>query len=179
MATLNETLTSLADAIRDKSGTTDPMTLAGMITAVQGIETGGGLPTGIRKLDYGSFNVASDQRVYGYNVSHSLGEIPDFAILYSDTLTNPTGESYPIVLMQGITGGSVNSSGTRYSNAFSYGRYKSKDAFFRGLIKANDYLFDSTLCFYGKLYYVDDTESFKDGYYFRNFKYSWIAGCYV
>lgn len=40
MATINEKMTALADAVRDKSGRTDTLTIDEMTTAVQGIETG-------------------------------------------------------------------------------------------------------------------------------------------
>ena len=42
MATVNEKMTQLANAIRSKSGASGKLTLDGMITAVNGITTGGG-----------------------------------------------------------------------------------------------------------------------------------------
>lgn len=39
---LTDKLTAIADAIRAKAGTTDGLTLDGMVTAIEGIETGGG-----------------------------------------------------------------------------------------------------------------------------------------
>lgn len=42
MATVNEKMTALADSIRAKSGATGKLSLDGMKTAVDGIETGGG-----------------------------------------------------------------------------------------------------------------------------------------
>ena len=38
---LTEKLTSIADAIRTKTGSADKLTLDGMATAIAGIETGG------------------------------------------------------------------------------------------------------------------------------------------
>lgn len=42
MATVNEKLTTIADAIRAKTGGTDALSLDGMATAIVSIETGGG-----------------------------------------------------------------------------------------------------------------------------------------
>ena len=42
MSLLNEKMTALADAIREKSGATGPLSIDGMIEQVQNIETGGG-----------------------------------------------------------------------------------------------------------------------------------------
>ena len=39
---LTDKLTAVADAIRSKTGTTDPMTLDAMAAAVEGLEVGGG-----------------------------------------------------------------------------------------------------------------------------------------
>ena len=39
---LTDTLTAIADAIRSKGGTTDQLTLAGMVDAINAIQTGGG-----------------------------------------------------------------------------------------------------------------------------------------
>lgn len=45
MATVNEKMTALANAIRTKSGATGKLSLDGMISAVNGISTGGGTTT--------------------------------------------------------------------------------------------------------------------------------------
>lgn len=39
---LTDKLTAIADAIRSKGGTTDQLTLAGMVDAINAIQTGGG-----------------------------------------------------------------------------------------------------------------------------------------
>ena len=39
---LTNKLTAIADAIREKTGTTEPLTLDAMATAISGITTGGG-----------------------------------------------------------------------------------------------------------------------------------------
>ena len=45
---LTDKLTAIADAIRSKTGSTDPLTLDGMVTAVEGIQAGGsGFPNGM------------------------------------------------------------------------------------------------------------------------------------
>ena len=47
----NESLTSIADSIRKKAKTTEKMTFpAGFVSAIEGIETGGGSAPGHRKL---------------------------------------------------------------------------------------------------------------------------------
>ena len=39
---LTDKLTAIADAIRSKGGTTDQLTLTGMVDAINAIQTGGG-----------------------------------------------------------------------------------------------------------------------------------------
>ena len=48
---VNEKMTAIADAIREKTGGTDPLTLDAMAEAIAGIETGGGGASGIVLVD--------------------------------------------------------------------------------------------------------------------------------
>lgn len=50
---LTDKLTAIADAIRSKGGTTDQLTLAGMVDAINAIQTGGGSGGG-QAFQYGS-----------------------------------------------------------------------------------------------------------------------------
>jgi hypothetical protein len=59
MATVNEKMTALANAIRSKSGATGKLSLDGMISAVNGISTGGGTTYQL----WGSYSLFSDGEV--------------------------------------------------------------------------------------------------------------------
>jgi hypothetical protein len=52
---LTNKLTAIADAIRDKTGDTELLTLDQMPVAIQGIETGGGLPDDLRNFEEEEF----------------------------------------------------------------------------------------------------------------------------
>ena len=76
-----ETLSSIADAIRGKTGGTDPISPEQMAAEIGNIQAGGGgLPDGISALASGiiapTSNVTTD-----FTVEHNLGKIPEFAIL--------------------------------------------------------------------------------------------------
>lgn len=74
------TLTAIADAIREKAGGTAALTPAAMVTAIEGIETGGGLPDGISAIASGTFTPTSNI-TSRYSVAHGLGVIPNFFIV--------------------------------------------------------------------------------------------------
>lgn len=59
MATVNEKMTAIADAIRAKTGGTEPLGLDAMAEAIAALETGGGLPDDIEEITYGTYEVAS------------------------------------------------------------------------------------------------------------------------
>lgn len=175
---LQQTLTGLADAIRSKTGTTDPMTLAGMITAVQGIETGGGLPSGIRKLDYGTF-IPATSTVYAYThkIYHGLGEVPDFAVIFrSDKNSNHVGNplvnviamihlhtyastGVPLIQTYCQSGVIIDKYAGLYSNKYNVQK-----------------LTDEYICSRENTTYYGDTEV-SDIVYGINSEYKWIAGC--
>lgn len=78
-ATLDAQLTSIADAIRSKGGTTDQLTLAGMVDAINAIQTGGG---GIQSAS-GEYSIAED--VVSFNIDISdIGFVPDLVVVYLD-----------------------------------------------------------------------------------------------
>ena len=65
-------LTAIADAIREKTGSQDPLAFPDeFIEAIEGIEG--------MKIAYGSFTPAST--VSSYTLTHGLGKIPDFIML--------------------------------------------------------------------------------------------------
>ena len=98
MATVNEKMTAIADAIRAKTGGTDPLTLDGMATAIAGIETGGGgmsdeeyikliertateitLPEGLTVIGDGAFFGMTKARSNVIQFPSTLRQIKDYA----------------------------------------------------------------------------------------------------
>ncbi len=82
-------LTSVADAIRAKSGTTETLEFpGGFVSAVEGITAGGGgngLP-----YDMGEFVPTSDTTEATF--SHNLGVIPDFVFVWTEEFAGTTNE---------------------------------------------------------------------------------------
>lgn len=80
-----------ANAIRYKTGKTGKLTLDQMESDIYSISGGGGgLPSGISKIDYGTHVLASDissnsatTSQYMFNVKHSLGVTPDLILFYA------------------------------------------------------------------------------------------------
>lgn len=88
---LTDKLTAIADAIRSKGGTTDQLTLTGMVDAINAIQTGSG-GTGL-DYDMGEFVLEADTTGW-MNISHNLGEKPGFILVWTDDyvgVTNPDG----------------------------------------------------------------------------------------
>lgn len=90
---LTDKLTAIADAIRSKGGTTDQLTLTGMVDAINAIQTGSG-GTGLA-YDMGEFVFDADFSSTSVNsaarpVPHNLGEIPDCIIVWSDNWAGNT-----------------------------------------------------------------------------------------
>lgn len=84
---LTDKLIAIADAIRSKGGTTDQLTLAGMVDAINAIQTGGG-GAGLA-YDMGEFvfdaDIASSSLWITENpIPHNLGETPDFILVWTD-----------------------------------------------------------------------------------------------
>lgn len=88
-AALDAQLTSIADAIRSKGGTTGQLTLTGMVNAINAIQTGSG-GTGLA-YDMGEFVLDADSTGLG-KIYHNLGELPGFVLVWTDDyvgVTNP------------------------------------------------------------------------------------------
>ena len=80
-AALDAEMTSVANAIRAKTGNTDTLAWPdGFATAIAGI-TGGG--DGL-KYDIGEFVLDADVKVHGPFLPHNLGEIPEFILVWTD-----------------------------------------------------------------------------------------------
>lgn len=85
---LTDKLVAIADAIRSKGGTTEQLTLSGMVDAINAIQTGSGGGTGLA-YDMGEFvldaDTASNHAWLVQNpIPHNLGETPDFIIVWTD-----------------------------------------------------------------------------------------------
>lgn len=72
-AVLDTNLTAIANAIREKGGTSDPIAFDAMANAIASIEAGGGVATGTVTL------TAANEVV---TIEHGLGEIPSVWALY-------------------------------------------------------------------------------------------------
>lgn len=92
MALINK-LKAIADAIRDKTGKSESLSLDEMPWEIASIISGGGggsgLPTGIAKIDFGTVTLDSDMAGSSSiatnikTVQHNLGVVPDLILLYS------------------------------------------------------------------------------------------------
>ena len=89
-AVLDSGLTQIADAIREKAGTSDALAFpAGMAAAIAGISAGGSGGSG--GIATGVFIPAEDMgSECDVTITHNLGEIPKLAVLYKE-LSEPSG----------------------------------------------------------------------------------------
>ncbi len=86
---LTEKLTSIADAIRTKTGSADKLTLDGMATAIAGIETGGGSGGGASGIYMAKITPAEDMD--RLDVTHNLGTTDILlAVCFAETLGDIT-----------------------------------------------------------------------------------------
>lgn len=76
---VNEKMTAIADAIREKTGGTELLGLDAMAQAI--VALGGGTPDSIDKIDGGLFTMASTHSSGNYEIPHNLGEYPDFFMI--------------------------------------------------------------------------------------------------
>lgn len=81
--------TAEAEAIRAKTGDTDPLTYdfendKGFADAIAAIPSGGSLPSVISKIDDGSFKYVSDVGTVSHRISHNLGVEPKVVIIWTD-----------------------------------------------------------------------------------------------
>lgn len=91
-AALDGALTGIADAIRGKTGGTEPLTMEGMAAAIGGIQTGAQFGATLYDVfhDFCSanefieveFTVVSDA-TSNTTVPHTLGRVPDAVVLYA------------------------------------------------------------------------------------------------
>ena len=119
---LTDKLTAIADAIRSKGGTTDQLTLTGMVDAINAIQTGSG-STGLA-YDMGEFVFDADWAASTANsianpIPHNFGDIPDCIIVWSDNWAGNTeviDANYPAVVgfmwFRELTGMTVRASST-------------------------------------------------------------------
>ena len=76
-------LTALADAVREKTGETSPLSLDAMATLISALEVGGGgLPEG---WAMGEFVTTEETMRGGFEIEHGLGAIPNVLIIYCDS----------------------------------------------------------------------------------------------
>lgn len=85
-----DTLTGIADAIREKTGNTESLTVGQMVAAIAGIEAGGGAisNSGTLSLDE-PFELGTDAGAW-YSVEHGLGVVPDLFIMWNTSLVGTT-----------------------------------------------------------------------------------------
>lgn len=74
-----ETLTGIADAIREKTGGTDQLSPSAMASAIAGIQAGGGI-----QMATGSVTFAEDTAVRGTNIEHNAGFVPQILIIMAE-----------------------------------------------------------------------------------------------
>lgn len=121
---LTDKLTAIANAIRSKTGKSATLTLEQMVTEITGVETGGGLPTGINEIAYGESTLTSDQTSGIWGVSHGMMSSPNFAFVMIKTDTVVDGMITHIAVTrrgEKVTGGIryYNSSGTASATTLS------------------------------------------------------------
>jgi hypothetical protein len=86
---LTDKLTAVADAIRGKTGKTEPLTLDQMPGEIAGIVAGGG---GLI-YDMGEFVLDEDTLTSNFTVPHNLGEVPEFICVWTDHWAGLTSDN--------------------------------------------------------------------------------------
>ena len=87
---LTDKLTNIADAIREKTGSTRTVNLEEMAAAIAGI-TGGGV-IGLA-YDMGEFVLDADVKAHDPFLPHNLGEIPEFILVWTDDFAGLSEEN--------------------------------------------------------------------------------------
>lgn len=82
MATAKEKLTALADAVREKTGESKPLSLDTMTALIQALEVGDGIPEG---WAMGTFTTTADTAEGDFYIEHGLGKIPNVIIIFAET----------------------------------------------------------------------------------------------
>lgn len=78
---VNSKMTAIADAIRAKTGGTDPLGLDAMAQAIAAISGGVELPDFISEINFGTFKPASTTTSY-VNIEHGLSGAPSMYVIY-------------------------------------------------------------------------------------------------
>lgn len=80
---LDAGLKQIADAIREKGGTSDNLAFPqAMAEAIAAIEAGGGIPSNITELAGGTYTAASDIG-QTLTIQHGMGKTPNLAVIWS------------------------------------------------------------------------------------------------
>jgi hypothetical protein len=122
---LTEKLTSIADAIRTKTGSADKLTLDGMATAIAGIQTGGG-----SAMYSGSFTPTENVLSVEIDVGGAFTKFFCYALAYNETLGNGVKAAHTVYFdnlnhVGGFIG--TNNGGTAHSaGAMAYSAEKSR-----------------------------------------------------
>ena len=142
----------------------------GLADLIATIEVGGGLPTGLSKVAYGT--VTPSYNVSSVKITHGLGVAPNFAILFG-TSGMPSG-SYHMIATYVLY---KSSSSVTYANASGYN--SSNDLSIGGIYKTvstSSALTDTTCTFSKSSYYAGTTSQSAT---FSTSLYRWIAGVYA
>lgn len=87
------TLGEIAEAIREKDGTFNPILVADFSQRILDIPSGGDVPL---QFDYTEFEMPSTVNLNGgYTFYHTLEKVPDLVFLYSTNPDSPSG-TYPL-----------------------------------------------------------------------------------
>lgn len=91
---VNEKMTAIADAIRAKTGGTEPLGLDAMAAAIAALETGGGteLPSFLSEISFGKFSYTS--AVDDPSVEHGLSGTPTGFIVWREAQSSNPGTAY-------------------------------------------------------------------------------------
>ena len=83
---LTEKLTAIGDAIREKTETTELLTLDGMAAAIAGIETGGGAAYTSGEIKLSEAKTIGNTLETALEITHNLGKKPKlFMLVYTGT----------------------------------------------------------------------------------------------
>lgn len=83
-AVLNAGLKQIADAIREKGGTSGNLAFpAAMADAIAAIQAGGGIPSNIAEITGGTYTAASDVGQI-LSIEHGMGKTPTMAVIWSE-----------------------------------------------------------------------------------------------
>lgn len=121
---LTEKLTSIADAIRSKTGSADKLTLDGMATAIASIGTGGSA------MYSGSFTPADNVLEVDINIGGTYTHFVCYALAYGETLGNGVKAAHTVYFdnlnhVGGFIG--TNNGGTAHiAGAMAYNAGKSR-----------------------------------------------------